>query len=151
MSRVCQVDFQLESMGKQALASHAKGKKHKSKIGSGASANTIGSFFSANSNILQTNMKGETLVYFRQAVYGVRNLDSPFDESVTKELLNSCRHARSRLYQNYILISSSNRRRLVRRKRKGKNLKKSCILQSKKTKVWENNTGIVKKADDLCQ
>ena len=48
--RVCQVDFQLGNMGKQALTSHAKGKKHKSKIGTGASANTISSFLNPSSS-----------------------------------------------------------------------------------------------------
>ena len=66
--------------------------------------------FSENSDILQTNMKGETLVCFRQAVDGSRNRHSPFEESETKNLLNSCRHAHSSKIKVALTESSSHLR-----------------------------------------
>ena len=45
-------------------------------------------------------MNEETLIYYRQAQDSVKNLALLIDESVTKEMIVSCRHACSR-YQDH--------------------------------------------------
>ena len=55
--------------------------------------------FSDNKDILSSNMQDQTLISYRMAYDGIKNQDGPVEDSVTKELLVSCRHAQAR-YQS---------------------------------------------------
>lgn len=52
--------------------------------------------FSDNKDILKNNMADETLISYHRAHDGIKNQDGPLEESVTKELLDSCRRAHAR-------------------------------------------------------
>ena len=56
--------------------------------------------FSLNKDVLGVNMDGDTLIAYRRALHGVKSEACPFEETVTKTMLDECRHAHLRYTSN---------------------------------------------------
>ena len=56
--------------------------------------------FSLNKDVLGVNMDGDTLIAYRRALDGVKSEACPFEEPVTKTMLDECRHAHLRYTSN---------------------------------------------------
>ena len=65
--------------------------------------------FSDNKDILGNNIQDETLISYQLAYHGIKNQDGPIEDSVTKQLLVSCRQAHTR-YQSCLNQRKENRR-----------------------------------------
>ena len=72
--------------------------------------------FSDNEDILRNNIQDETLVSYRMAYDSIKNQDGLIADSITKELLLSCRHAHAR-YQSNLTKKKSNRKSQVKKRR----------------------------------
>ena len=103
--------------------------------------------FSDNKDILSNYMQDETLISYQMAYDGIKSQDGPIENSVTKELLVSCRHAHAR-YQSCLNQKKKTEEASEKEKRK----KVQEELQSsrkKKERLEKMVQELTKEADEL--
>lgn len=87
--------------------------------------------FSDNEDILRNNIQDETLVSYRMAYDSIKNQDGLIADSITKELLLSCRHAHARYQSN---LTKKNKQEESSQKEKRKREVHEQLKSSKKNK-----------------
>ncbi|XP_048580627.1 uncharacterized protein LOC116610226 [Nematostella vectensis] len=104
--------------------------------------------FSDNKDIVSNNMHQDTLVGFRRAHSGVKSLECPIEDSITTELLTSCKYASNRYRQSLAekkSIEAKTHKESLKRKVE-EDIKQA---KKKKQKLETTATALLKEADDL--
>ena len=104
--------------------------------------------FSDNKDILSNNMQDETLISYRISYDGIKNQDGPIEDSVTKELLVSCRHAHAR-YQSCLNQKKKTEEASQKEKRKKEVQEELQSSRKKKERLEKMVQELTKEADEL--
>ena len=104
--------------------------------------------FSDNKDILSNNMQDQTLISYRMAYDGIKNQDGPIEDSVTKELLVSCRHAHAR-YQSCLNQKKKTEEASEKEKRKKEVQEELQSSRKKKERLEKMVQELTKEADEL--
>ena len=104
--------------------------------------------FSDNKDILSNNMQGQTVISYRMAYDGIKNQDGPIEDSVTKELLVSCRHAHAR-YQSCLIQKKKTEDASDKEKRKKEVQEELQSSRKKKERLEKMVQELTKEADEL--
>ena len=103
--------------------------------------------FSDNKDILSNNMQDGTLISYQMAYDGIKSQDGPIEDSLTKELLVSCRHAHAR-YQS--CLNQKKKREEASEKEKSKKVQEELQSSRKKKERLEKMVQeLTKEADEL--
>ena len=106
--------------------------------------------FSDNKDILSNNMQDETLISYRMAYDVIKNQDGPMEDSVTKELLLSCRHAHAR-YQSCLNQKKKTEEASQKEKRKKEVQEELQPSRKKKERLEKMVQELTKEADELAE
>ena len=104
--------------------------------------------FSDNKDILSNNMQGQTVISYRMAYDGIKNQDGPIEDSVTKELLVSCRHAHAR-YQSCLIQKKKTEDASDKEKGKKEVQEELQSSRKKKERLEKMVQELTKEADEL--
>ena len=85
--------------------------------------------FSENKDILSNNMQQDSIA-IRRAYSGIRQQDDPIEDSISKELLTFCTHARQR-YHSHLEDKKQLEERTDKEDRKNA-LVKNCVSQGRR-------------------
>lgn len=104
--------------------------------------------FSDSKDILSNNMQDETLISYGMAYDGIKNQDGPIEDSVTKELLISCRHAHAR-YQSCLNQKKKTEEASQKEKRKKEVQEELQSSRKKKERLEKMVQELTKEAYEL--